>query len=490
MPALLAAFVLLASPQTDDSLCGLGEELAELGLELDTRELTVEVRAREACRADIDRQQDLLFAPTHFDATRVLFASLGLDGGLSAAELRAVTVEVLVDSLRAYYQWDRRALVLVQGSEDDSAGEERDRAWLHELAHAWQDRELSVAELFDAEPRSMERMRIAQTLLEGHAEAVAMGALLGRRGLSLSSFSPDEAEEQLGQLLAGAASTLPYRHGQCWFATAHARGGWPAVHRALDELPASTEQLLHPAKFPDDTPCAVAGPDALIEGWPGAERLHVDTVGEMTILALFMESGLEAERATLAAAGWDGDLLHVWRGPSTETAAALCEGLTWRTLWDREEDAQQFAAALAGLFRGRAQRVGRVVDAVWAQEEQVAEVLASALAEVEQKKLPAESDAESTAEFEQCWLSQRSKQEAEHWVLPRHRLRIPIPEGWALRDVRGVPALKRTPSFASGFAARGPDFDDNIAVAASPHPRELSIEQLQRLHERGFEAVE
>ncbi len=480
----------------------LARELAALGFEIDVAELKVEMRVRDDCRADIDVQQDLLFAPQHYEAASTLLASLGLGGRLTGAELRAVTVATLLDSLQAYYQSDRRALVLVAGASGAAHVEATDRAWLHELVHAWQDRELSFAELYAVEPRTTEGSRLLLTLLEGHAEAVALGALLARRGLGLGDFDPDDGAEQLGQLVTGMATTLPYRHGLQFFLAAHGVGGSEAVLDALRARPASTEQILHPSKLGTDAPTVVREPPALpAAAWPGATRLHSDTLGELTILALLLEAGLGAQRSTLAATGWDGDRLVVWRGlrpPDASSQAdlpaeaeeALVQALTWRSVWDREVDAVQFAGALVELFGGTVQRRGRVVDAVWAEDERVARALAAALTATSQVDGPTKSDEASTADVEGAWLARQSRSEAEHWVLPDHGLRVPIPSGWALREVRGVPALKRVAPLAAGLAPADAGFDDNISVTSTPQSQELTTAALRERSEQGLAEVE
>ncbi len=472
----------------------LAGELAALGVELDARALRIEVRAPGACRADVDRQQDHLFAPGHFDAARVLLGSLGMDGGLSADELRAVAVEATLDTLRAYYQADRGALVLVEraGAVGAEAGEERDRAWLHELAHAWQDRAGGAAGPAAA-PGTLERARLLQTVREGHADAVALGVLLARRERELGELDQEDGQEHLAALRVGPAPALPYRHGLALALDAFDRGGWEAVHGLLRAPPASTEQVLHPEKR-DDEPTRVRLPLAgELTARAGATRRE-DTVGELALLSLFLEAGLGWEPAHRAAAGWDGDRLVVLRLPAAtegdDATPGTVEGLAWRSVWDREEDAAQFAEALGALFVGRLRRDGRVVDAAWSADAELERRLTEQLAATPQEELPPAADAESAAALDRDLRAARSVREAQRWLLPRHGLRVPIPEGWELREVRGVPALKRVAPLASGPPGATAGFDDNITVTAARTGDGHTLDELRARNERGLAAVD
>ena len=121
------------------------------------------------------------------------------------------------------------------------------------------------------------------------------------------------------------------------------RGGTALVNRALTTFPVSTEQIIHPERWPNDTPQPVDVPDlgpALGAGW---RDLDVMTVGEVW-LQLMLELRLDADDAGRAATGWDGGLYRAWTDGS-RTAVVL------RTVWDSPEDAQEFADAMGAVDR-------------------------------------------------------------------------------------------------------------------------------------------
>jgi hypothetical protein len=115
-------------------------------------------------------------------------------------------------------------------------------------------------------------------------------------------------------------------------------GGTAQVDEALTTFPISTEQILHPERWPNDVAQPVDVPDlgpALGDGW---RDLDVMTVGEAW-LQLMLDLRLNTGDAGRAASGWDGGLYRAWTDGS-KTAVVL------RTVWDSPDDAQEFADAM------------------------------------------------------------------------------------------------------------------------------------------------
>src|SRR5207244_3034581 len=72
----------------------------------------------------------------------------------------------------------------------------------------------------------------------------------------------------------------PYIAGPRFIATLYGRGGTASVNRALRDLPASTEQVMHPSRYPDDRPQPVDVPDLGPKLGPKWRDLDVQEVGE------------------------------------------------------------------------------------------------------------------------------------------------------------------------------------------------------------------
>ena len=172
-------------------------------------------------------------------------------------------------------------------------------------------------------------------------------------------IGPQHLHATLTETLCGAGATYLYARYQA--------GGWEAVLGAVRNPLPSTEQLLHPSKVDQDFPVNVAVPD-----WPEDEygdenpfgkvtMVYEDVLGEQTIHYLLLERGVEPLQARLAAIGWDGDRMRIYDHENGQRI------VVWRSVWDRDVDAEQFATAIApkGIEPRafRVERHGRVVDA-------------------------------------------------------------------------------------------------------------------------------
>lgn len=138
--------------------------------------------------------------------------------------------------------------------------------------------------------------------------------------------------------LSGVLS-FPVEQGLAFTRALYLKGGWAAVDQAHASPPISSEQILHPDRYPNDTPRPPELEDmaaALGTGWTTQDT---GSLGEWrTLLAL--QAFLEPDQAALAAAGWDGDHYALLAEP--------VQGLTaWVLLarWDTVRDAHEFSGA-------------------------------------------------------------------------------------------------------------------------------------------------
>ncbi len=130
----------------------------------------------------------------------------------------------------------------------------------------------------------------------------------------------------------------PYTAGQGFVTQLDARGGLDEVNGALRRFPVSTEQILHPERYPSDRPTPVDVPNLSEELGPGWGDLDVMEVGE-TWLATMLGLRLDPSVADAAAAGWDGGL---YRAFTDGTDAAV----VFMTAWDSSADADAFEQAV------------------------------------------------------------------------------------------------------------------------------------------------
>jgi hypothetical protein len=238
----------------------------------------------------------------------------------------------------------------------------------HELTHAIQDQYWGIPTDPDPIANAQGDCRLAhRAVLEGDATLAGFGQILGG--------GPDAGtvrtiERELTKLPAELADKHPdvppallatlgvqYQAGPAFVGRALAGGGWPAVDALYDDPPASTEQILHPARYFEtrDAPVAIAlgGTEALVRaGWTPVLE---DTLGEVFVRVI-AERTLPRERAAAVAEGWGGDRLR-----------ALASGdeivIVWMTAWDTPDDADEWATAIPALLPDAhvARRDGRVL---------------------------------------------------------------------------------------------------------------------------------
>jgi hypothetical protein len=150
---------------------------------------------------------------------------------------------------------------------------------------------------------------------------------------------------------------FPYLEGLKFVTFLHERGNWAAVNRAYEDLPASTEQILHPEKYiAGELPIVLNAPpltDTLGADW----RLIDDNVlGEWTTY-LILRAGADLaaqipdDDAFKATQGWGGDHYQVYYNDVISQTVLAAE---WA--WDTPRDANEFGAALidhlSERFRG------------------------------------------------------------------------------------------------------------------------------------------
>jgi hypothetical protein len=217
----------------------------------------------------------------------------------------------------------------------------------HELTHALDDQHFGLSRLDSVAARcDDEAFTAGLGAVEGSAQFFATQVILrfpsdaplggGGDGGSLEGVPPFISNLQL----------WPYGAGMAFVQRLDDRGGTELVNRALTTFPASTEQIIHPDRWPSDTPQPVNVPDlgpSLGAHW---RDLDVMTVGEAW-LQLMLELRLTAGDAGRAATGWGGGLYRAWTD-GTRTAVVL------RTVWDSPDDTQEFAEAMGEWIGGSA----------------------------------------------------------------------------------------------------------------------------------------
>lgn len=335
--------------EMDDPLFARLIDQAEVVRELDSRapvqfERMSRSELRERLQKDIEEQ----VSPEEIAAEDALLKLLGLIP--DETDLEELFLDLYESQIAGFYDPEENVFYLIRDEEAELTVSD-EVTFVHEYVHALQDQYLDLDRYVDEdlqESRSNDEARAFQALVEGDAQLATT--------LFVFEYLSMEQIEQLIQE-AGAADDgtlaatppflrssleFPYEAGGEFVQGVFLSGGWPAVDALWSNLPLSTEQILHPERYPADVPEPVALPEglheALGEGWREGLR---DVWGEQDLRLLFADRDYDGPAPDDAAAGWDGDEFLFL----TDDAAGL---FVMESVWDSPEDAAEAAAALEG----------------------------------------------------------------------------------------------------------------------------------------------
>ncbi|WP_276273542.1 Hvo_1808 family surface protein [Haloarcula litorea] len=278
---------------------------------------------------------------------------IGEDAGSSEA-----ISSTLSTSVQGYYSPSRDEIVVVSPTETPLV----DRATLaHELVHALQDQQFGLNGSAETQDRQLAR----DGLIEGEANYVQ--ALYERRcGDQWRCVDrPDRSGGGGGTVQYPGLFTVllqPYATGPAFVDHLYESGGWSAVDAAHEQFPDSSEQVIHPDRYPDDDPVNVTVPDRSNGEWERFDHDPVaDTVGEASIFAtMYHNDRTDASRYSYRSepsVGWAGDSVVPYRNGSGGY------GYVWVSEWDSGTDAREFASAYRAALveeHGASRRAGNV----------------------------------------------------------------------------------------------------------------------------------
>ena len=359
MVTLLVALLMLASTPIE-VIAQQDERYDEINLEMEgIRELdllapiNLSTKTREELREEtvadletdypaIDRQND----------TRVLVAFGLMDPD---DDLGTLYGDLLGEQVAGYYDPETDEMVVVS---DDAPGTELSASnqvtYAHETVHALQDQHFNLETfLSDREEASDDQSLAITSLIEGDATAAQIEFLISNPTLLLQLqgeiVAQDVSTEALDNAPAIISETLlfPYDQGQVFVTALRDEGGWAGVDSAYESLPASTEHILHPEKYLEgEQPVEVLLPDAAAALGSEWTVLDLNTMGEFQTSVLLDEGDVSSGDAEDAAEGWGGDRYTVI---GTDNQSVIL----WNSVWDSDDDAEEFADKLAARESSR-----------------------------------------------------------------------------------------------------------------------------------------
>jgi hypothetical protein len=263
-------------------------------------------------------------------------------------DLYSLSRRFLGENIAGFYDPESKEFVVVSNDDETNALEQW--TYAHEFMHALQDQHFQLSLITDAST-GFEGDMALRALAEGEAELVqefyydwgyfteSDEIEMFNESNKLYDFAFVSNPHYFPDALINAF-LFPYTTGHDFAKAVYNRNGWAGLNAAWENLPQSTEQIIHPDRyFAGDAPQILTLPpltDTLGADWSLAEEA---VLGEFYMREYLVQQLDEAEVDT-AVTGWGGDRYAVYWQPDAQDWA-----LVLRTAWDSVNDANQFAAA-------------------------------------------------------------------------------------------------------------------------------------------------
>jgi hypothetical protein len=329
----------------------------------------------EAARAHFEKRIKKFYTDRRLWSLETVYGQLGLLP--PGTDMAAEYLNVLEEQAGGYYDPDTDTFFVL----DDQPRAVASVLMAHELTHALDDQHYEIDALAAKVSDQTDRATALNAVVEGSGtlvmsrfmmEELRSGRLTAEALAELQRSESGRAEKLMASpLLLQRSLLLPYILGQAFLVNGDmsrlaGEGGGEDIDRAFRQIPHSSEQILHPGKYWDestaDRPLDVRLPDLstkLGRGWSLSAK---DTLGEAYLAILTGTGPLNVSSPDIvdparwtneAAAGWGGDLWHLYTKRKKNVSLLA-------TLWDSEQDALEFAEALtpvdgrSHVHRGRA----------------------------------------------------------------------------------------------------------------------------------------
>lgn len=267
---------------------------------------------------------------------------------------RDFLLSFLTSQIAGYYDQAAKVMNLA----DWLKGELQLPTLAHEYTHLLEDSNFDLKKFIKRDKENDDLTLARTALLEGDATYTMMEYVLAGSGLKeMDQISMrDIIRSQMQDLSAFGlkndtpaflieALLFPYIAGFDFVWYLKTKGGWEKVNEAFKTQPLSTEQIMHPEKYPKEIPARIE-----LNG-PGIKKrckeIKRNVLGEFFIY-LVLKNGIDEESSKKAAQGWGGD------------SYVLCERqrdgndpLIFHSVFDSEKEAKEFFDAYSNLLAKR-----------------------------------------------------------------------------------------------------------------------------------------
>ncbi len=337
----------------------LAQETSSLrGLAL-TKGVGREFMSKERLRAYLEAQLAEEYPETKAAADAQVMALLGLLE--EGTDLYHLMLELYTEQIVGLYDPKTDRMYLI----GETLGPLEKLIFVHEYVHALQDHHFDLGTQIDARKEDDDGTLALEALAEGDATLLMEQYLLAHMDELLSPELLDTVYGLETPKLDAAPWAIqkqlmfPYQAGLNFVWWLYDRGGWTEIDAAWNNPPRSTEQILHPERYPDDHPQVITIPPLTTTLGTGWRLWNQNTLGEF-MLRLHLSVYLDEEAVKQAATGWDGDRYALYSKDGDTCLVILLA-------WDDQDEADEFIAAYQTLAqtRYRAAGEGMVAQGMW-----------------------------------------------------------------------------------------------------------------------------
>jgi hypothetical protein len=274
--------------------------------------------------------------------------------------LKQLYTDLYSEQIAGFYDDEVKTMYVVQGT---GFGGSEKLTYAHEFTHVLQDQVWGFDDGLDMSEEACEadseRCAAIQALVEGDAstlEILWFQTYATRQDYEDLMQTFDEYESPvLDSAPPYMASDLyfPYEKGQAFVQVLFDDGGFDRVDEAFEDLPVSTEQILHPERYPGDQPIPVFLPDLteiLGTDWSLYDQNVMGEWYTYLILNQAYEEDLRLSEsfASTAAEGWGGDAYAFYINEETGGVVFVLD-----STWDTSDDAVEFSDAFQSYADAR-----------------------------------------------------------------------------------------------------------------------------------------
>lgn len=298
-----------------------------------------------------EEYQDLLEGENH-QARDILVLLDVLDPDV---DLQQALIDNETNQLEGFYDPDDKVFYIIKNNDDDDSilTSEEELTFAHEYAHALQDQYHGFSEIKAGDSLNYDQKKAFRAIVEGEASEVTrmyyanhLTTLEQMTAYQADIYAMQDVNDLVDIPPIPSFTSFPYVLGFKFIQAVTPGNYWPDIEQLYNDIPVSTEQILHPEKYKDerDDPQEVElpiTPAGLGDGWT---ELDNNVMGEYVTRA-FLYEHISPDLAVPAAAGWDGDRFAFFENESTGD-----DLLVWKTVWDSMEDAREYFSVHRLIF--------------------------------------------------------------------------------------------------------------------------------------------